>query len=363
MANYVIPENPQYTMEIRKIQQTDPVNADAIVNPLMETVIGNIHAVKLQTDQLPDQKVCRFVVGTSTAGWTAKDCDYLCDGTDDQVEIKAAIAKLPSTGGEIKLLDGTYHLHFSGPGLDLSKGKIKLSGCGRGNTVLDFDFEEPSANYSYYTIKAGSYCTISDLSILSNRTFTTGSFPGIYIYNVYNVIVENIYIECEDTGILISGPNVNFVGGNHVVKNCYLKNCGLGVVNSSNNIIANNISIKNSDNYDNYSLSQGSSNCLFINNIGIGAGRYSLIVQSGNNHIIIGNYFSDFSEAGVYFNSGTRYIFCNNVIFRPTYDSSILKSIWISAASYSLITHNLIYGKNVTISGGTGNIIENNLYQ
>lgn len=51
----------------------------------------------------------RLVVGTSKSGWTADDCDYLCDGTADQAEINAAIAALPSTGGEIVLLDGTYN--------------------------------------------------------------------------------------------------------------------------------------------------------------------------------------------------------------------------------------------------------------
>ena len=32
----------------------------------------------------PGGKTQRFVIGTSTAGWTAADCDYLCDGTADQ---------------------------------------------------------------------------------------------------------------------------------------------------------------------------------------------------------------------------------------------------------------------------------------
>ena len=45
-------------------------------------------------------RAARFVVGTSTAGWTEADCDYLCDGTADEVEIKAAISALPSGGGE-----------------------------------------------------------------------------------------------------------------------------------------------------------------------------------------------------------------------------------------------------------------------
>lgn len=46
------------------------------------------------------KKVARFIIGTSTAGWTKDDCDYLCDGTADDVEINAAIQALPEGGGK-----------------------------------------------------------------------------------------------------------------------------------------------------------------------------------------------------------------------------------------------------------------------
>ena len=36
-----------------------------------------------KADGASHSKTARFVIGTSTAGWTAKDCDYLCDGTND----------------------------------------------------------------------------------------------------------------------------------------------------------------------------------------------------------------------------------------------------------------------------------------
>ena len=53
--------------------------------------------------------------------------DYVCDGVDDQEEIQAAIDALPSSGGEIMLMEGTYTLssqvyraidnvHFEGMG-------------------------------------------------------------------------------------------------------------------------------------------------------------------------------------------------------------------------------------------------------
>lgn len=56
------------------------------------------------------KRTARFVVGTSTSGWTAADCDYLCDGTNDNVEIQTALDALPAAGGEIVILDGTYQI-------------------------------------------------------------------------------------------------------------------------------------------------------------------------------------------------------------------------------------------------------------
>lgn len=55
-------------------------------------------------------KYSRFVIGTSTNGWTENDCDYLCDGIADEAEFNAAISAMPSGGGEIYVLSGRYNL-------------------------------------------------------------------------------------------------------------------------------------------------------------------------------------------------------------------------------------------------------------
>lgn len=78
------------------------------------------------------KRICRFTVGTRTTGWTESDCDYLCDGTDDQSEINAAIQALPSSGGEIVILDGTYNITAT---ITMNKDNVKLSGNGNA-TVL-----------------------------------------------------------------------------------------------------------------------------------------------------------------------------------------------------------------------------------
>ena len=73
-----------------------------------------------------------LLAGTSTAGWTEADCDYLCDGTADDVEINAAIQASPATGGEIVILDGTYDITTT---ITVSKNNVMLTGNGMSTKI------------------------------------------------------------------------------------------------------------------------------------------------------------------------------------------------------------------------------------
>lgn len=74
----------------------------------------------------------RLVVGTSRTGWTAADCDYLCDGNRDEVEINAAIQALPAWGGEVVLLDGSYDVYDP---VVVNKANVTLRGNGPATSV------------------------------------------------------------------------------------------------------------------------------------------------------------------------------------------------------------------------------------
>lgn len=49
MANYTIPENPIYTVDIRKLERSDPASAE-LFNTLLQILIENTHAVKREAD-------------------------------------------------------------------------------------------------------------------------------------------------------------------------------------------------------------------------------------------------------------------------------------------------------------------------
>lgn len=58
-------------------------------------------------------------------------CDYICDGVDDQIEIRQAIDSLPDSGGEIHLSRGIFNISNA---IVINK-RIKLVGEGKGITL------------------------------------------------------------------------------------------------------------------------------------------------------------------------------------------------------------------------------------
>jgi len=83
-------------------------------NYLMEQVNAvqrAANAINASFDTISGKRTCRVTVGTSTAGWTQADCDYLCDGTNDEAMLGAAVFTVQEAGGgEIAILAGQYNL-------------------------------------------------------------------------------------------------------------------------------------------------------------------------------------------------------------------------------------------------------------
>ena len=188
-------------------------------------------------------------MGTSKAGWTADQVDYLCDGTADDVEINAAIQALPAAGGEVVILDGTYNLTGS---ILVNKNNVTLSGNGR-STILKRAFyggySKPSLIYVTSSNKTIQFLSLDGV----NSSYAGPTSDNIYLYrSSTNTIIGNT---CNDgtSGILLNSNSEN----NTVIGNSCIRGTGtasdytsyqytIKVDNSNNNLIAgNNIMGKN----------------------------------------------------------------------------------------------------------------------
>jgi parallel beta-helix repeat protein len=138
-------------------------------------------------------KPARIVIGTSTSGWTLEDCDYLCDGTNDQEEIIQALNALPATGGEVVILDGTYNITAS---INIPKDNVSIRGSGNATTLKRMynstNTDSGSTAKGLITLNEKSGCKIQGLQIDGNKATYTASYNyGIYLFSSNNNTVTD----------------------------------------------------------------------------------------------------------------------------------------------------------------------------
>lgn len=310
------------------------------------------------------KRYARIVIATSTAGYTAADCDYLCDGTNDQEEINAAISALPGNGGEVLLLDGTYNVTNS---INLNVPNAKLSGSGNSSKIVS------SANA--IVVNAG-YCEVSSLSIeCNNSTNQSGIIINLISSSIYIVIANN-YIYGALYGIQNNGSDRVLITNNRCVSNRY----GISLSNNSNdNIIADNFCCNSVLDGIYTSSFRG----LIANNVVESCGSEG-IALIGSNNIVTGNYITN-CKNGISLNSRVSYnnisnnyigdnktdqiylsgdynTIVGNSCFRTSGYSNSQNSIIASDnARNNLIVGNSIFGKNY-VDNGSGNTWANNKY-
>ena len=248
---------------------------------------------------LTARKTATKVVGTTKSGHTVVDCDYLCDGTADQDEIIKAILSLPTNGGKVILLEGTYNFDNI---LKINKSNVTIEGMGRGNTVIRttstatilVQFQQKNCSIKNLSVIAepasgrgavGIHCdtgsdftTISDVEInkfswginsgsnhnIINRVYACNDCNlGIFIAGNYNTVSNCHCVDCNEAGIDLQG-SYNQVCGNYVVRssNSYsTSQHSIRAKNTSTNCYV-------TDNYipgKNYTNSGGSTN-TFVDN-------------------------------------------------------------------------------------------------
>lgn len=309
----------------------------------------------------------RVVVGTSTAGWTEDDCDYLCDGTADQTTISQAIAALPEEGGVVYFLDGTYSLtstltissdnitllgnHQSSILVNQGSAAVLVSG-GNNFAMRDLLVTDERSNGSEATaVINGANCCISgcrftnlnvlslDISgqdaLLQNTDFaaaqitaTTGTHNGARVWGCSRT---------GDTGstlpwLLVSGNDIDIIG-NYVcnaytgintqtcqkvnIINNYISNCNVGIL-TSGDIVGHNI----------------------LNNMILNFVAYGIFTQSMN---------------GQYINVTGNYVALDDTIQTPSGTPIAI------AGERNVVTSNITPGKQITTMGSRV-LIDNNSY-
>lgn len=307
------------------------------------------------------KRFARFTVGTSTAGWTAQDCDYLCDGTADQVEINAAIQALQAAGGEVAILDGTYNI--TAP-ITINKTNVTLSGNGNA-TVLKRMWNAASETDGVIAVDTQkNYSHIRSLRIDG----TSQSFIGVNCAGIVTkvcdncVITESIFENCVK-GVRLFGYDAGIASHRNVVtKNVFL-NCATGVdVIGQANTVSMNI-FSSATGGTGVALGRGYGNSVDGNTFRNGS--YGVTANTNYENAITGNTFYNNSMAAMYLASSN-----GNTIAGNTAKSN-KDGLLMNGSSNNSITGNTILNNSnagIYMAGSNhrnavlGNVVNDNTY-
>jgi parallel beta-helix repeat protein len=328
------------------------------------------------------KKVARFVIGTSTAGWTLEDCDYLCDGTNDQEEIIQALDDLPATGGEVVILDGTYNITAS---INIPKDNVSIRGSGNATTLKRMynstNTDSGPTAKGLITLNGKSGCKIQGLQIDGNKAIYTANYnSGIYLYSSSDNTVTGNICNNSNNGIRPDSSSNNTITGNICNNNNY---SGIRLDSSSNNTITGNTCNNNSDsgiylpsssnntvtgntcnnNGNGIRLSSSSNNTITGNTCNNNSDGIRL--YSSSNNTITGNTCNN-NSCGINISSSSNNTVTGNTCIRGTGQTSDYASnqytirLQGTTGNYNLISSNNCMGKAPVVEGGTGNTVFNN---
>lgn len=322
------------------------------------------------------KRVCRFTVGTSTAGWTANDCDYLCDGTADDVEINAAIQALPAEGGEIVILDGTYNITAT---IAMNKDNVTLSGNGS-STVLKRMWNSNRYTGIIDVTATNGGCCVEKLQLDGNRAnYSSSNNVVLYLDSSNNnIIKDNIFINGISTGVWMHGGDYNIIKNNVLENNSRGLNLRYGDNNSIIGNVCNNISyniitrdLKNNTITGNTCINGNTNlyldafNSTICNNT-FNNGGIGIYLWDSDNNTITGNVCNNNSRDGIYLDISNNNTITGNTCIRgtgqPSDYATTQNTIRVSSgSSNNLCVGNNIMGKNY-VDNGTNNTWANNKY-
>lgn len=176
-----------------------------------------------------------FVIASSTAStnWSA---DYLCDGTDDQVQIQAAHDALPSAGGKILLTEGVFSINA--PVL-ITKDNVTIEGMGTGGKQGDGTSStatrlELTVNVTGQGILAQNAGNTRPVYALHMRNFTLdGKDLGTNVIGIKaksdNSSYENVHVwRCTSDGFVFEAYVTNAMNDTKMIGLMSMENAGSG---------------------------------------------------------------------------------------------------------------------------------------
>lgn len=327
-----------------------------------------------------------FIAANNAPAHVKKQADKTCSGTNDHVEVLAALA----AGKAVKCSEGTFYFEqaialdsndtFVGSGkntifttttanLDIITATGSSGSEKTGILLADFCIDGDAGSA---TNDCGIKCTYMDNSIVRNCWLQDNGEDGLYFITCdANSITNNICTGNTRDGIHVATCSFNTISGN-VCKD----NSTEGIDVTGNNTEDKNTIIANT--------CEGNNNGIYLcdsesdvvqSNICTGSNESGIAVTCGNhNCTIIGNTCQDNGYNGIALQSSNNLIVSLNLCTENSQDVTNTDSdILLSGVAYSLVQGNICragdetnkpkYGIDISDAGcDTVKVINNDLY-
>jgi parallel beta-helix repeat protein len=196
-------------------------------------------------DTIPSQVNGLTVAASDASAEARASADYVCDGTNDEVQIQAAIDALGSTGGKVILSAGNFLINSvtyynSGHGnqhwysiiILASHGPISLEGI-RGATKIKLADTQHDTTYmlnitgTNNTTFRTNPTYVSGIWFDCNGTNQPTPFPGEYSPAININYTNGVFIDhCRFSNPKIYSIEFELIGDRSVVSNCYFEGGG-----------------------------------------------------------------------------------------------------------------------------------------
>ena len=301
--------------------------------------------------------------------------DYHCNGTNDQTVIQQAIDALPSTGGKIVLLEGTYNI--SG---QITVNQPNVTICGMGNNTI-LKAAKSSSTLTMLRCSNHSGFKISNL-VMDFENNSSAQCIGIQLYVSGHSTIENISI-LNNKGNGIEWYKCDYTRFNGVsfvnVRQCIWDRgynhssifSGVIIDTATNGIVLETNSELNQIDgcivryATGKGISSDSAYTMINDNIVYGCGVG--ITANGNCSTVSGNNACD-NDTGISINGKMINVSGNTAVRTDgsgnvsSYSSSQYTILLGSSSKNCFVTCNLITGKNYTNNGNSTHTITNNKY-
>ncbi len=308
--------------------------------------------------------------------------DYVCDGTDDQQEINKAINALPTAGGAVYLLEGTYNIsatllegetttgivpHANTALIGTGKATVlKASAASSGNGIINANsvnnllIKNLFIDCTGFSV-AGIYCKKVNYSQFDSLWIAATSASTINPAIALNNAVASSANACSNN-LITRSTFLNTVitiycsSNNNIISDNYLGPAYIQIIRGNNNICVNNIEagIQGGDGFD----VRSAANNIFMGNIvqNRNSGRGFCLIQFDssspicNNNILYSNIIRQNSMGGfILYENSQNNIVSNNLIADNT-----------GTTNYGGYLHSPFAGRLVCNNIISGNFIYNN---